>query len=109
AQGVEGLGRRDPDPAPLPGRESPCAAVGAELSALLVDDRPGFLLEPVASEELAVVAAAEEARLLALGPVRSREAGAPRLFPGLLLGLLAEREPDALEQLRLDPREHVRL
>src|SRR5262249_20152223 len=65
--------------------------------------------QSVAPEEVAIVAAAQEARLLALGPARHGQAGALGLGAGLLLRLLSEREPDPPEGTRIEPREHVRL
>src|SRR5207244_6774771 len=75
----------------------------------LVDDRARFRREPVSAEERAVVVTGEEARLLALGPVRGLEPRTRRLGTRLHLRLLAEREPDALEVTRVEPREHVAL
>ena len=80
-----------------------------ELDALLVDDRAGLRREPLPLEERAVVAAGEEARLLALGALGDRQAGRRRLVPGAALPLPAERERNAVEQRRIDRREHVRL
>ncbi len=67
AQHVERLARGDADALALAGREAPGAVVAAELAPLLVDDRPRAGLGAVALEEVAVVVAREEARLLALG------------------------------------------
>ena len=104
-----GPGRSDPEAAPLAGREAPEAGVAAELAAVLVDDRPVGGAEPVALEEVAVVAAGEEARLLALRPGGSLEPGPRGLGARLVLALLAEREPDPVEEARVEAREHVRL
>src|SRR5207302_7779449 len=49
------------------------------------------------------------ARLLALRAPRHCETGARRFGTRCFLVLLAEWEPDALEVLRIEPREHVRL
>src|SRR4029077_6065977 len=65
--------------------------------------------EPVAGEERAIVIAGQEARLLAFRALRDRKTGARRLRTRRILVLLAEREPDALEMLRIESREHVRL
>ena len=75
----------------------------------LVDDRAGSPREALPPEERAVVVAGEEARLLALGALRGRETGDGRLLAGLLLRLLAEREPDAVEEARIESRQHVAL
>jgi len=58
--------------------------------------------ETLASKEVPVVAAAQEARLLALGPARHGQARTLGLVPGLGLRLVAEREPDPLEVLRVE-------
>ena len=81
----------------------------AELDAVLVDDRAGTAGEPLPLEERAVVVAGEEARLLALGALGHGEAGRGRLVAGRALALAAERERDAVEQRRVDGREHVGL
>ncbi len=81
----------------------------SELAALLVDDGARARCEPVPAEKRSVVIAREEARLLALGALRRGETRARRLAARRLLVLVAEREPDALEVLGVDPREHVRL
>src|SRR3954471_7670137 len=83
--------------------------MGAEHPALLVDDLAGSLSEAVAPQERAVVVAREEARLLALGPSRNGEPCVLCFGTGRLLVLLAEREPDAAEMLRVETCEHVRL
>src|SRR5207244_4977687 len=64
---------------------------------------------PVPFEKGAVVVACEEARLLALGALRSFEPGRSGFGAGLRLRLLTEREPDALEMPRVEAREHVAL
>ena len=61
------------------------------------------------AEEVSVVAAGEEARLLALGAARGLEPGARGLGSRLVLALLAEREPEPVEEARVEPAEHVRL
>ena len=80
-----------------------------ELVPLLVDDRAGAGGQTTASEKGAVVVTGQEARLLALAPVRDREPCALRLRPRGLLVLGAEREPDAIEPPGIELREHVRL
>ena len=60
-------------------------------------------------KEVAVVGAREEARLLALAPVRGSEAGSPRLRTRVVLRLLPEREPEAGKEARIEPGEHVGL
>ena len=57
-----GAPRRDPETSPLSGREAPEPGVRTKLLAVGIDDRPFFGLEPVPSEEGAVVVTAEEAR-----------------------------------------------
>ena len=98
-----------PSPRRWPGREPPETPMGAEGRPLLVDDPPFLSGETLASKEVPVVAAAQEARLLALGPARHGQARTLGLVPGLGLRLVAEREPDPLEVLRVEPGEHVRL
>src|SRR5262249_31091403 len=93
----------------LAGRKAPEAIVAAELATGLVDDRPRLGPEAVAREEVAVVAAGEEARLLGVGARGDLQAGGGRLGSGVRLRLLAEREPEAVEQRRVDGCEHVRL
>src|SRR6185436_5239211 len=100
---------RDPEASPLPRSEAPEALVHADRRSLLVDDCSLTGGKAVPCEELAVVAAAQEARLLALAPPCDLHAGALRLRAGLLLGLLAEREPDLVEPTRIEAGEHVRL
>ncbi len=109
AEDVERPLRDDADALALPGGEAPEAVVPAQLAALLVHDRPVPWRQPVAAEERAVVVAGEEARLLALGALRSVESGPLRLRARLRLVLPAEREPDAAELRRVEAREHVRL
>src|SRR5262249_16123783 len=62
---------RDDEPTTLAGREAPEALVRPNRLAGLVDDLPGATGKTVPLQEVAVVAAAEEARLLALGPTRN--------------------------------------
>src|SRR5262249_37735382 len=95
--------------APLPGREAPEAVVRAELASVLVDDAAGSRREAVAREEVAVVVAAEEARLLALGLARGGEPRGLRLGARLHLGLVAEREPDPVERALVERGQHVAL
>src|SRR5205823_11637418 len=109
AEGVERLRRGDAETPPLARREAPEALVLAELGARCVDDPPGCGTEPVPREEVAVVAAGEEARLLALGTPGDREPGRASLRPRLVLRALAEGEGDPLEEPRVEAREHVRL
>ena len=93
-----------------PGREPPEAVVRAERRRpARRRSSPARGCEPVPPEERAVVVAGEEARLLALGAPRDGEPGARRLGSRRVLVLLAEREPDPLELLRIEAREHVRL
>src|SRR5207253_705848 len=106
---VQRLGRRDADPAPLARRESPEALVPAELGAVLAHDRAGGRGEAVACEEVPVVAAGEEARLLALRARGDGKAGGARLGAHVVLRALAEREGDALKEARVETGEHVRL
>src|SRR5579884_1881385 len=109
AEDVERLGRGEAQATPLPGREAPEAVVAAELAPVLRDDRPLLSLEAVPTEEGAVVVACEEACLLAFRTAGGREAGALRLGPGRLLVLVAEREHDPRELLRVERGEHVAL
>src|SRR5207253_2301823 len=74
-----------------------------------VDDPSGARRESVAAEERTVVVAGEEARLLTLAAARDGESCGGGLRAGLVLALVAEREPDAVEVPRIDLREHVRL
>src|SRR6185312_14581735 len=106
---VQRLARGDADPAPLAGREAVHAGVAAERAPAGVDDlaRPAPAAVPL--EEGAVVAAADEADVLALRPPRRGQAGGARLGPRLRLGLLAQREPAPLEDGGRHRREHVRL
>ena len=98
------------EPAALAGRELPVAVVLAEPSARpRRRSRPASAARPWRSEERAVVVAREEARLLALGAPRRRKPGRSRLGPGLVLRLRPEREADAREVTRVEPREHVAL
>src|SRR5439155_19302981 len=106
---IQRFRRGHSDPSSLSGRQAPHTVVRRELSSVLVDDRPRFWAQPVAREELAVVAACEEARLLALGPPGRGQPGALGLGACLVLRLLPEREPDPVQKPRVEPREHVRL
>src|SRR6185437_9262139 len=100
---------RDADALPLARREPPEAVMGPERFAVLVDDvaRPCF--EPVAGQERPVVVAREEARLLALRPLRHGEPGGRRFGARRILVLLSQREPDTVEPPWVEAREHVRL
>src|SRR5204863_4582749 len=109
AQHVQGLPRRNADPSALAGRKAPEAVVAAEPAALLVEDLALGLLDAVAPQEVTVVAAPEKTGLLALRTPRGCESGAAGLGPRLLLGLLAQREPNPVEQARVEAGEHVRL
>ena len=81
----------------------------AELRAVLAHDRSGFRADAVPRQEVTVVAAGEEACLLALGARGGGEPGGPRLGAHLLLRALAERDLDPVEEPRVEAREHVRL
>jgi hypothetical protein len=83
--------------------------VRADHRAGLVDDPALAAVQSVPLEEVAVVTAAQEAGLLALGAVRHGQPGALRFGTRLLLRLLSEREPDPREVSRIESREHVRL
>ena len=109
SEGVHRLRGGEPDPAALSRRIPPDAVVTAELDAVLVDDRAGTSGEALPLEERAVVVAGEEARLLALGALGNGEAGSGSLVARRALALPAERERDAVEQRRIDRREHVGL
>src|SRR5262249_52722267 len=109
AQNVEWLRGCDTEAAALARREMPESRVPAERATVLVDNLAGLVLGAVATEELAVGAAAEEARLLTVGAMGDRQAGSRRLGSCLLLGLLAEREPDPVEQAGVEAPEHVGL
>src|SRR4029450_5936440 len=90
-------------------RAPPEAFVPGDLPPVRVEDGPLPAFEPVAREEASVVVSGEEARLLALGPGGRREARGARLGAGLLLPLLAQREPEPRQMARVEGREHVRL
>jgi hypothetical protein len=83
--------------------------VAAELAAALVDEGTLTGLEPLAREEIAVVVAGQEARLLALRVLGGGEPGGPRLCTRVGLSLPAEREPEPREEPRIEPGQHVRL
>mgnify|MGYP003694213853 CR=1 FL=1 len=104
-----GSAAETPSSAALAGREPPEAAVPAELLSLLVDDLALGIGDAVTADEVAIVAAPEEARFLALGAAGDREPGSRGLGPGLVLRLLAEREPDPIEQPRVETSKHVGL
>src|SRR5581483_113111 len=74
-QRVERFAAAHPKAAALTGRETPDAVVRPEDSAVFVDDVAAVRSEARALEERAIVAAAEEARLLAL---RARGRDQPR-------------------------------
>src|SRR5207247_2398417 len=109
AERVERLGRGNAQAAALARREAPKAGVAAELVPVLVHHRPVGRAEPMPLEEIAVVAAGEEACLLTLGAPGNRQAGALCFGPGLGLGLPAEAEPEPVEKARIQAAEHVRL
>ena len=81
----------------------------ADDRAALVDDLAVDARKALPLEEPPVVVSREEARLLALRACRRGEPCARRLGARLLLRLLAQREPDALEHAGIERREHVRL
>ena len=85
------------------------ARVLAHPASTFVDYRARLRGEPVPGQEVAIVRAAQEARLLALTPRRDGQAGALRLVSRLRLRLLTQRKPDAIEARGVEPREHVRL
>ena len=89
-------GDRHAQATPLARREAPDAVVPAELRPLLVDDRAAAGGKPVPREEVAVVAAREEARLLALRLPGGGKTGALGFDARRLLVLVAEREGDPL-------------
>ena len=99
-----------PMPLRWPGvnRQKPSCA--PSVAALLVDDRAGLRLEPVPRR-----GRSGSRRRRGSTPPGSRRAARRRdparvgLRARRLLVLLAEREPDALELLRVEAREHVRL
>ena len=97
AQRIERLRRGDAEPAPLSRRELPVAGVTSDFRSVLVDNGAGCALEALPGEEVAVVVAREEARLLTLRLARSREAGARGFGARLVLRLLAEWEANAVE------------
>ena len=73
----------------------------------LVHDLALLLLQAVTAHEVAIVPPAEEAGLLALPAARRGNAGRRRFGSSFVLGLLAEREPDPVEQPRVESGEHV--
>src|SRR5262249_45367253 len=93
----------------LAGREAPVTVVRAQGRAGAIDDGALSGTNALTLEERAVVVAAEEARLLALRTLGGRESRRSRLRACLVLRLVAEGEADALEDSRIDVREHVRL
>ena len=74
-----------------------------------VDDVAGAARAAQALDQRSVIAAADEAHLLALARPCGRESRRPRFGPGLRLGLAAEREPAPGENLGRHRRQHVRL
>src|SRR5262249_52940620 len=91
------------------GRVPPEAVVPPAGHAVLVHDVAAFGRDAVAKQEVSIVAAAEETRLLTLRAPRHPQAGSLGLGAGLLLRLLAEREPPPAELVGVEPGEHVRL
>src|SRR5581483_10907217 len=85
AKGVERPGARKGEPTALAGSEAPEAGVTAELPSGLVDERSLGCDEAVPLEEVAVVAAGEEAGLLTLGAARHGKPGALGFDARLLL------------------------
>ena len=74
-----------------------------------VDDVAGPARAAQTLDQRSVIAAADEAHLLALARLCGRESRRPRFGPGLRLGLAAEREPAPGENLGRHRRQHVRL
>src|SRR5207247_1740585 len=105
-EGIERLGAADAEAAPLTGREPPVGAVCPERLACLVDDLPGRRrrVEARPLEERAVVVAPEEARLLALRTGCDGETAGAGVGARLRLRLLAEREPEAVEECCVERR-----
>src|SRR4029450_9706122 len=95
--------------APLPWREAPEAVVRPELTSVLGDNRAARGGQAVSLQEHSVVAAREEACLLAIGTAGDCEPGALCLGTRFLLRLVAEWKPEPVEEARIEPREHVRL
>ena len=83
--------------------------MASELVPALVHDRALVRGQAVAREEVAVVAPGEEAGLLAFGTRRGLEPGGGCLRTRLVLRLLAERKPEAVEKAWIETSEHVRL
>ena len=106
---VQRPGGSDSQSATLTRREAPMAVMRAQAGSGGVDDRTGRGRQTTALEEPAVVAAGQEARLLALGAVGDLEAGGRRLRTCLLLQRVAERKPDLAEQGRVEAGKHVGL
>ena len=77
--------------------------------AVQVDDRPGSVVDALAPQEGPVVVSGEKAGLLALAAIRDRQPGLPRLGAGLILRLVAERQPETLDEAWVEAAEHVRL
>ena len=101
-QRVERLAAGDAEALSLAGCEAPEAAVPPQLAAVGVDDRAVPARQAAPLEEVAIVAAGQEARLLALGAAGRRQPGARGLGPRLVLGLAAEREVEPAEEARVD-------
>src|SRR5688500_12044869 len=109
AQRVHRLRGDHAQAAALARREAPEAVVLPELPAALVDDGARSRRDPVAREEVPIVASGEKAGLLALRAPRGVEPGGSRLVARLLLRLRPEREPEAVERARVEAGEHVGL
>src|SRR5262249_46350271 len=107
--GVERMSGGDTEPPPLSRRVTPVSLVPSEAAASRVDDRPRRYVETAAAEELTVVVAGEEARLLALGPLGNGKSRCRCLAPDIGLGTVAERKPQTVELGRLQRGEHVGL
>src|SRR5580765_2551030 len=100
---------RDAEPSPLARGEAPESRMRPDGLAALVDDEALTPGDAVPLDEVAVVATAEKARLLALGAACDGQARPLGLRARLLFRLLAQWEPDPLEMARVEPSEHVRL
>ena len=89
------------------GRTTPSIVAFTKTGERLVDDRAGLRRQSLARQERPVVVSREKARLLALGPARRGEPGGLGFRARLSLRLIAQREPDAVEQPRIEARKHV--
>ena len=84
---VQGTCRGDSEAPALARSEAPVTVMPPELRSLLVEDRPVDAREALPVEELAIVVAGQEARLLALRPGGDGKACPVRLRTRLLLRL----------------------